>query len=76
MHASFFGTSKALKPLAYDPAGAKKLLAEAGLPNGFKMTLHGPNERYTNDAKIAEAVAKTLTPRADEYTLAASVTRE
>src|SRR5690606_26111047 len=40
---SFFGTSKTIKPDAYDPEGAKKLLADAGLPNGFKMTLHGPN---------------------------------
>ncbi|MGE0701612.1 MAG: ABC transporter substrate-binding protein, partial [Hyphomicrobiaceae bacterium] len=54
----FFGTSKKLKPVAFDLAGAKKLLAEAGFPNGFKMTLHGPNGRYTNDARIAEAVAQ------------------
>lgn len=58
---SFFGTSKTLKPVAFDPEGAKKLLAEAGFPNGFKMTLHGPNGRYTNDVKIAEAAAQMLT---------------
>ena len=58
---SFFGTSKKLKPVAYDPEGAKKLLADAGFPNGFKMTLHGPNGRYTNDVKIVEAVAQMLT---------------
>lgn len=57
----FFGVSKTLKPVAYDAEGAKKLLAEAGLPNGFKMTLHGPNGRYTNDAKLAEAVAQMFT---------------
>lgn len=57
----FFGVSKKLKPVGYDLAGAKKLLAEAGYPNGFKMTLHGPNGRYTNDVKIAEAVAQMLT---------------
>ncbi|MDX2156000.1 MAG: ABC transporter substrate-binding protein [Hyphomicrobiaceae bacterium] len=57
----FFGTSKTLKPVAFDQAGAKTLLAEAGLPNGFKMTLHGPNGRYTNDARIAEAVAQMFT---------------
>ena len=54
----FFGTSKELKPPAYDPEGAKKLLAEAGLPQGFKLTLHSPVGRYTNDVKIAEAVAQ------------------
>ncbi len=57
----YFGVSDKLKPEAFDPEGAKKLLAEAGLPNGFKLTLHGPNGRYTNDAKIAEAVAQMLT---------------
>ncbi|MDF3011771.1 MAG: transporter substrate-binding protein [Burkholderiales bacterium] len=57
----FFGVSKKLKPVAYDPAGAKKLLAEAGVPNGFRLTIHSPNDRYPNDAKIAEAVGQMLT---------------
>ncbi|MEZ5844935.1 MAG: ABC transporter substrate-binding protein [Hyphomicrobiaceae bacterium] len=57
----YFGVSDKLKPEKYDPAGAKKLLAEAGFPNGFKLTLHGPNGRYINDVKIAEAVAQMLT---------------
>jgi peptide/nickel transport system substrate-binding protein len=45
-----------LPPPAYDPARAKKLLAEAGFPNGFRITLHGPNDRYVNDAKIIQSV--------------------
>ncbi|MEK9673248.1 MAG: ABC transporter substrate-binding protein [Rhodospirillaceae bacterium] len=57
----FFGRSDKLKPEAYDPEGAKKLLAEAGYPNGFVTTLHGPNDRYINDAKIVEAIAQMLT---------------
>lgn len=57
----FFGVSPNLKPHPYDPNAAKKLLADAGLPNGFKMTLHGPNGRYTNDARILEAVAQMFT---------------
>ncbi|PIW26544.1 MAG: ABC transporter substrate-binding protein [Rhodospirillales bacterium CG15_BIG_FIL_POST_REV_8_21_14_020_66_15] len=56
----FFGVSDKLKPDAYDPKGAKKLLAAAGYPDGFQTTLHGPNDRYINDAKIAEAVAQML----------------
>ncbi|MEL7347890.1 MAG: ABC transporter substrate-binding protein [Pseudomonadota bacterium] len=57
----FFGVSKNLSPVAYDPAGAKALLAEAGYADGFKMTIHGPNDRYINDAKIAEAIGQMLT---------------
>jgi peptide/nickel transport system substrate-binding protein len=54
----FYGTSKKLKPHKYDPEGAKKLLAEAGYPNGFTMTIHGPNNRYINDDKVAQAIAQ------------------
>ncbi|MEO6363898.1 MAG: ABC transporter substrate-binding protein, partial [Caldimonas sp.] len=57
---TFFGTSKTLKPEKYDPAGAKKLLAEAGYPNGFGLTLHAPNNRYINDAAVAQAVAQFM----------------
>jgi peptide/nickel transport system substrate-binding protein len=54
----FYGTSKKLKPAKYDPEGAKKLLAEAGYPNGFALVVHGPNNRYINDDKIAQAIAQ------------------
>jgi peptide/nickel transport system substrate-binding protein len=43
---------------AFDPARAKALLAEAGLPNGFRISLFGPNDRYVNDAKIIQAVGQ------------------
>ncbi len=58
---TFFGTSKRLPPEKYDPEGAKKLLAEAGYPNGFGITLHAPNNRYINDERVAQAVAQYLT---------------
>ncbi|WP_212758187.1 ABC transporter substrate-binding protein [Usitatibacter palustris] len=45
------------KRLPYDPAAAKKLLAEAGYPNGFSFTMHCPNDRYVNDEKICVAAA-------------------
>lgn len=54
----FLGFSPKLKVEAYDPAGAKRLLAEAGFPDGFTMTIHGPNDRYVNDDKIIQTVAQ------------------
>ena len=57
----FFGVSDKLLPVDYDPDGAKELLAKAGVPDGFKLTIHGPNDRYINDAKIAEAIGQMLT---------------
>lgn len=57
----FVGVSPNLKPEPYDLAGAKKLLKEAGYPDGFQLTLHGPNDRYINDAKIAEVIGQMLT---------------
>jgi peptide/nickel transport system substrate-binding protein len=49
-----------IQRLKYDPAEAKKLLKAAGYENGFQITLSGPNDRYVQDAQIAEAVAKYL----------------
>jgi len=60
MPAGFFGHTPALKPERYDPDGAKKLLAEAGYPDGFGLTLHAPNNRYVNDEQIAQAIAQML----------------
>ena len=51
------GTRKDTPVDTYDPAEAKKLLADAGYPNGFSITLGAPNGRYINDLKIAQAVA-------------------
>jgi peptide/nickel transport system substrate-binding protein len=55
-----FGNNPALKAEVYDPEGAKKLLAEAGYPDGFNITIHGPAGRYVNDEKIVQAVAQML----------------
>ena len=45
------------KRFPFDTAEAKRLLAEAGYPNGFAFTLHCPNDRYVNDEKICVALA-------------------
>ena len=50
-----------LKSPKYDAEGAKKLLAQAGFPNGFGLTVHGPNNRLVNDEKIAQTVAQMFT---------------
>ena len=56
--AGFGGHDPSIEVPDYDPEGAKKLLAEAGYPNGFKLTLHATNDRYVNDAKLAQALAQ------------------
>ena len=48
------------KRAPYDVAAAKKLLAEAGYPNGFEVGMNCPNDRYVNDAQICQAVAAML----------------
>ncbi len=55
-----FGYNSELKPEAYDLDGAKKLLTEAGYPNGFAITVSAPINRYINDEQVAQAVAQML----------------
>lgn len=45
------------KRLPYDVAAAKKLMAEAGYPDGFEVQLDCPNNRYVNDQAICVALA-------------------
>lgn len=44
----------------YDRDQARALLSEAGFPNGFKVTLHGPDGRYLNDAQVTQSVGQML----------------
>jgi peptide/nickel transport system substrate-binding protein len=50
------GCASSTKPIGYDPDGAKKLLAEAGKPNGFDMELSA----YAPYKELAEAIAGDL----------------
>nr|MCV4207230.1 ABC transporter substrate-binding protein [Roseomonas sp. SXEYE001] len=59
--AGAFGHNPAVKATAFDPDGAKRLLAEAGFPNGFRLTITTPNDRWPNDARISQAVAQMWT---------------
>jgi peptide/nickel transport system substrate-binding protein len=56
----FWGASAKLKVDGFDIDGAKKLMADAGYPDGFAITLHGTNDRYVNDTKVLQTVAQML----------------
>ena len=49
-----------MKRLPYDVEAAKKLMAEAGYPNGFEVSMNCPNDRYVNDGRICQTVAANL----------------
>jgi len=55
-----FGYAPDLAVEPFDPVGARKLLAEAGFPNGFGLTISAPVNRYVNDRAIATELAKML----------------
>ena len=48
------------KRLPYDPDAARKLLADAGYPQGFEIGMNCPNDRYVNDEEICKAAAAML----------------
>jgi len=55
------GYDKALNvPPKHDVAAAKKLMTEAGYPNGFSVAMECSNDRYVNDGQICQAVVGML----------------
>lgn len=49
-----------LAPEPYDPEESKRLLTEAGYPDGFKTSLQCPNDRYVGDAATCQALGQML----------------
>ena len=64
-----FGYDPSLKPVKQDVPRAKKLLADAGFPNGLEITLNSPQGRYVRDKEVAEAAAGQLTKAGIKTTL-------
>ncbi|NIX75289.1 ABC transporter substrate-binding protein [Microvirga terricola] len=58
MPLNFFGSSKNLPERAFDVAKAKKLLADAGYPNGFEIDFHCTNNRLPGDGAMCEALSQ------------------
>jgi peptide/nickel transport system substrate-binding protein len=57
----FFGHFADIAVERHDPAEARRLLAEAGFPNGFRLTLTTSNDRITNSARMVQAIAQMWT---------------
>jgi peptide/nickel transport system substrate-binding protein len=64
-----FGFDPALKPIKQDLGRTKKLLTEAGFPNGVDIVLNAPQGRYVRDKEVAEAVSGQLTKAGIRTTL-------
>jgi len=48
------------KRLPFDPEASKKLLTDAGYPEGFEVGMNCPNDRYVADEEICKAVVAML----------------
>jgi peptide/nickel transport system substrate-binding protein len=54
------GFNPGIAPPRFDPARARRLLAEAGFPRGLDLRLDGPANRYVNDRMVLDEVARQL----------------
>ncbi len=57
----FYGSTPDLRPGAADLDTARRLLREAGYPDGFTLVLHAPNDAFPSDERVAQATAQMLT---------------
>ena len=70
------GASPKLQPLPFDADGAKQLMREAGWGDGFSIVLASSNDRFPNDAQVAQAVGQMLARvgiKSDVQTMPASI---
>ncbi|EHL98629.1 ABC transporter, substrate-binding protein, family 5 [Acetobacteraceae bacterium AT-5844] len=61
MPPGFLGHVPGVQPAAYDPALSRRLLAQAGYPQGFGLTLHCLNDRFYGDSKTCQAMGQMFT---------------
>jgi peptide/nickel transport system substrate-binding protein len=59
--AGFIGHDPTLGVPRFDPALARRLLAEAGYPAGFGLTIHCTADRFAGDARSCQAIGQMLT---------------
>jgi peptide/nickel transport system substrate-binding protein len=53
-----YGFNQTIPPIKADIAGAKKLLAEAGYPDGFTISVHSSNDRFPQDGELAQVLGQ------------------
>jgi peptide/nickel transport system substrate-binding protein len=57
----FIGHDPGIAVPRYDPPLARRLLAEAGYPQGFGLTIHCTLDRFAGDARVCQAIGQMLT---------------
>lgn len=57
----FIGHVPSIAPPAFDPALSRRLLSEAGYPNGFGITVHCTSDRFAGDGRVCQTVGQMLT---------------
>lgn len=55
------GRDTGIVPAPFDPAASRRLLTEAGYPDGFQLTIACPNNRFVNDERVCQAVGQMFT---------------
>ena len=69
---SIFGYNKSLPPRRYDLAASRRLLAEAGYPNGFRVRFAFTSDRLPGDSLVGTSIAQMLASVGIDVTAAAT----